>query len=194
MSSGLPPQTQSLLETTFKWRQICLTVSLYTCKIVYCVCLSAYPLFPPYVSILPSSQSRLAWCQRVHTRIARGQFVEICQEIYIFIYIVVRERCVSLLLLGCPSSMLQSRWMLPPLSPLSLTLCSHLNNNSWKTVSYTDISMGNLHLLCSFAFTIVRNLKALHRTYTECCDIKSELMAALTVLRFITISWATVLK
>lgn len=43
VSSCLPSQTQSLLETTFKWRQISLAVSLYTHKIVCCVCLWDYP-------------------------------------------------------------------------------------------------------------------------------------------------------
>ncbi len=77
-----PPRHNHCSRQPFKWRQISLAVSLYTHKIVYWVCLLVYPLLSPYVSILPPSQNRLAWCQRAYTRIACGQFVEIYREIW----------------------------------------------------------------------------------------------------------------
>lgn len=121
---------------------------------------------PSYVSILPSSQNRLPQCQRAHTWSACRQFVEIYQEIWWW----ERELCV----IRCPSSMLQSRWMLPPLTPLS---CPPVH--IWITIAGGD---GVWHQPGWSVLTVqlrINNFQAFKSViqgsyWSQCCDIGAD--------------------
>lgn len=127
MSSGLPSQTQSLLETTFKWRHICLAVSLYSHKIVCCICLlvCSTPLPPPTLRFnIAILSKQVSWVSKsIHFDCQRA----ICRNIPRDI--AVRQSSL-LFVLGWPSWILQRSWMLSSQSCLNLTPCSYLNNNS----------------------------------------------------------------
>lgn len=123
---------------------------------------------PSYVSILPSSQNRLAVCQKKeYTQLARGQFVEILYSGERMQSVIVHFSVPNINFAkagGCHLLHLPSIWL-----PVHIWII--MGGSDCITFQYQ--SGGNLNLLCSFALTIFTHLKV-HNLFWSCCDIATD--------------------
>lgn len=119
MSPGLPSQTQSLPETTFKWRQIYLALPLYTHKIVCSLSFSlpSPPLLCFNIVLLSKQVSSVS-----KTILTASNLLEFSKR-----HSDEGKSSMSLFILGCLSSILQTSWISISPFPLNSKLSLHLN-------------------------------------------------------------------